>query len=191
MVNKGILEPESAEYYGLWATVSNLLYVQFDMAEQQIQLAGAVITAAYSTYCIVSSICAMQAAVSEWNNTVYRAMAENIDDLCSELSRDGTKYTKENIMWIVRRPNGQISWLETGSESAGFQHILKQHPLSQFKSLGITTESQLSKLIYESVSTKNPVGTYKAGGFVYAMENDRFFNIVIGSNGFLVDAYDI
>jgi hypothetical protein len=123
--------------------------------------------------------------------TVYRDSAAEVEGMFGELSSNGTSYTRENTMWIVRRPNGQISWLETGSSSAGFAHLLQDHPVSQFATFNISTETGVSPLIFDAVSSKNPVGVYHTAGTVYAMGGNKYLCVVIGSNGFIVTAHPI
>jgi hypothetical protein len=90
---------------------------------------------------------------------------------------------------------GQISACPFVIDTAGFKHILDGKFYSpngnQFASLGIESESQLSKLIFDTVSTGNPVGTYGGSGTVYAIGGGKYLNIVISDNGFIVTAHPI
>ena len=192
MVTHDIISTGSVEYYGIWASEANRLLVEADKISSQIQLALATVTAVYSIYNIVSAVKSIQMAVNTTqtlSSTVYKAAAENIDDMFDELSRNGTKFTKEKTMWITRRPNGQVSWLETGSESAGFQHILKRHPVDQFASLGVKSEADLSSFIYQTITNQTSVGRYGADGSVFALPGQKYLNVVISSNGYIVTTH--
>ena len=61
--------------------------------------------------------------------------------------------------------------------------------------IGITSKHDLSSLIYQFVTSKNPIGTYNGGagsnGLVYTFDGKNYMNIVIGSNGYIVNAYHI
>ena len=108
----------------------------------------------------------------------------------SELSGNGIKYTKENTMWIVRKPDGQISWLEIGNAESGFQHIVTKH-FEQFTTkFGISSETQLSEFIFNVVSQQSPIQIMSDGGCIYSIGASQV-RIVIGSNGYIVTAHPI
>ena len=115
------------------------------------------------------------------------------ESLFDELAQAGEKFTKENTLWITRNADGKICWLETGTDSAGFQHILKRHMngvQNDFAVFGIATESELLNFLNSTVSTQIPVGTIGSGGTVYQV-GDKYLNVVISSNGFIVNAYNV
>lgn len=112
------------------------------------------------------------------------------EQLIDELLENGIKVTRDKVMWITKNADGTIVWLETGSSSAGFEHILLRHPVEQFSSFGVTSEEELSQLILNTISDSIPVGTYGRGGTVYQI-GDSYLNIVVGSNGYIVDAYNV
>lgn len=194
LMSAGVFASGSPEYYGFWVTSAHR---QLDAAHRfndKLQLAVATFTVVYSVCEIVSSIQAYRLAANTTrtlNNAVYKASASEVNELFNQLSQNGISFNKNNTMWIVRRPNGQISWLETGSDTAGFKHILQRHPLSQFSSFNVSTETGLSSLIFNTVSSKTPVGTYGAGGSVFSMGGGKYLNVVISSNGYIVTAENI
>lgn len=194
MVSEQFIEDQSAEYYGIWASEANRLLVYRGQIESLIQLTCAVVSLAYNIYNIVTAIknakmAANSTQVFLWDD--YVDAADDVDGLFQELSNSNAKFTKENTMWIVRKPDGRICWLETGNGKAGFNHILAGHPVSEFASLGVNSEAGVSSLIFNTVSTKMPVGTYGAGGTVYALGNQKYLNVVFGTNGFIVNAYNV
>jgi hypothetical protein len=119
-----------------------------------------------------------------------RGSTSDFDALFSELANNGAKFNKEETLWIVRRPNGQISWLETGTLESGFNHILIEHPVSQFSSFGVTSEAELSFFIKNAVSTMTPVGYYK-DGLVYSHGNQGYLRILYSDKGYIVTAHKI
>lgn len=123
--------------------------------------------------------------------TAYRATADDVDDMFNQLSANNTKFNKESTMWIVRKADGQICWLESGNESSGFKHIMQRHPASQFAAFNVSSELGVSSLIYKTIIESYPVGTYGSGGLVYSFGNQKYLNIVISSNGYIVDAYNV
>ncbi len=194
MVSDGIITNKSAEYYGIWASEANRLLQAANKVSSQIQLTLAVVSAIYSIYNIVSGIKAAKQSMNSSQTvyaTAYRVTADDVDDMFNQLSASNTKFNKENTMWIVRKTDGQICWLESGSESAGFKHIMNKHPVSQFASFNVSSELGVSSLIYNTISEKTPIGTYGSGGLVYSFGNQKYLNIVISSNGFIVDAYNV
>lgn len=193
-VEQGLIEAQSAEYYGIWANETNNLLIDLEKGESIIQLVFASITAAYSIYNIVSAMNSAKLSINStqtYNAQSYRIAASNVDDMFDELSANGTKFTKENTMWITRTYDGKICWLETGTANSGFKHILDNHPVSQFSSFNVSSELGVSSLIYNTVSTKTPVGTCGSGGLVYSFGNQKYLNVVISSNGYIVSAHNI
>ena len=194
MVTNGIISNQSAEYYGIWASEANRLLQAANKISNQIQLTLAVVSAIYSIYNIVSGIKAAMQSVNSTKTiyaTAYRATADDVDDMFNQLSANNTKFNKESTMWIVRKADGQICWLESGNESSGFKHIMQRHPASQFAAFNVSSELGVSSLIYKTITESYPVGTYGSGGLVYSFGNQKYLNIVISSNGYIVDAYNV
>ena len=78
--------------------------------------------------------------------------------------------------WITRNADGKICWLETSNPqgTAGFNHILERH-MNDFSTFGINSESELLNFLNDTV--------YQIG--------DKYLNVVISSNGFIVTAHPI
>ena len=108
--------------------------------------------------------------------------------LMDELERSGEKYTKQNVIGITKDKTGKIVWLESGTESAGYKHILKRH-LLEFQQQGVS-EEELPNYILEAVHQGNIVGkqgTKPIYEFVYEGKTRRIA-IGISNNGFIVGA---
>ena len=194
MVSNGIINNNSAEYYGIWASEANRLLRKANKVSNQIQLTLAVVTMVYSIYNIVSAIKAAKMSMNStktYYSANYKVAVDSADELFNELSALGTKYSKENTMWIGRRIDGKICWLETGNASSGFKHIINGHPVNSFSSFNVSSEVGVSSLIYDAISTKTPIGTYGAGGLVYSYGGNKYLNVVISANGYIVNEYNV
>lgn len=78
-----------------------------------------------------------------------------------------------------------------GTNGAGFAHILEHHPVSQFTPyFGVTSESQLSSLIYNTVATQTPVQILSGGQYIYTINGNKL-SVITGNNGFIVTAHPI
>ena len=47
--------------------------------------------------------------------------------LIAELEEKGTKFTKEDVLFITKDKTGQTVWLEKGNSGAGLKHIEQRH----------------------------------------------------------------
>lgn len=195
LVAAGIISSGSEEYYGIWVIEANNILREVNQISSQIQLTLATITAMYSTYNVVTAIKNAQMAMNSTQTiytAAYKASADDVDGLFAELSRNNAKYDKKNTMWIARRPDGKVSWLEVGkvgtAKDAGFLHILDHHPLSQFKDFGVTSNAQLSNLIYDAVKNRTPTQILPGDQYVYSI-NGRILSVIISSNGYIVTAH--
>ena len=90
-------------------------------------------------------------------------------------------------MWIVRKPDGQISWLETGTTQSGFEHIVNRH-LSDFQEFGVYSETSLNTFLYSTVSQNVPTQITATGQHIYTIAG-KTLSIIIGDNGYIVTAY--
>lgn len=76
--------------------------------------------------------------------------------LVQELVKSGEKCTPENIVGITKDSSGKIVWLETGTKSAGLNHIIDRHG-SQFNGKGISND-EIPNYVMEAVHQGNVVG---------------------------------
>lgn len=77
--------------------------------------------------------------------------------LIDEVIANGEKISPEKVVMITRDPSGKIVWLETGNDTSGLQHIIKEHG-SQFNGKGISNEN-IPNYVLEAVYQGNVVGT--------------------------------
>jgi filamentous hemagglutinin len=111
--------------------------------------------------------------------------------LINELSEQGVKHTPENIIDIAKTPEGKIVFLETGNNSAGLQHIIKEHG-DDFINRGIS-EVQIPDVVMTAI-TKGKVVGYQGVGKgrpIYEFEfNGQIQRIAVttSNNGFIVGA---
>ncbi|MCA0404956.1 MAG: filamentous hemagglutinin N-terminal domain-containing protein [Proteobacteria bacterium] len=117
------------------------------------------------------------------------ATSEFIEGIVA-LNRNGVKYTIQDIVEITKTPQGQWVWLEKGNAAAGLEHILQRHE-ANFADKGVPA-SEIPELILNTVRNGVPIGTAGSGGTIYRVNyGGRSFdiNIVIGENGYVVNAY--
>jgi hypothetical protein len=113
--------------------------------------------------------------------------------LVSELRASGVKFTESEIVDIGRTGSGRVVWLEQGTPSAGLRHIMSGHA-ADFARVGVTTESDVSTLVMDTLRTKTPVQVEANGGQIFRVMmggTERDLRIVVGSNGFVVTAYPV
>ena len=98
------------------------------------------------------------------------------------------KYDRNKTMWITRKTDGSICWLETGNENAGFNHVLANHK-TDFANIGITSEVQISSLVYNLVKNHNPIEIIESSGKHVYSYMGKYIRVVISSNGYIVTAF--
>jgi hypothetical protein len=131
---------------------------------------------------------ARSAAVREAEQEAFDAAKKA---LIAELKASGASFTESDIVWIARDASRRVVWLEKGSATAGLQHIMTEHG-ADFASVGVNGESNVARLIQDTVTTKAPSRMLGRDGFVYRVVMggaQRELRIVIGSNGFVVNAF--
>lgn len=117
--------------------------------------------------------------------------------LISELESKGIKFTKENVVFITRDRTGQIVWLETGTVSAGLNHILSRHE-NDFKSKHNIGKDKIKGhlknvfsngvVMYSRITVKNG---QKGLEKLYLYKGNYYLLSGVGTNGFIVSAYPI
>lgn len=132
----------------------------------------------------------------------YDAPLPPIDEeLVKELKKSKSKFTRKNMLFIVRDDFGQIVWLETGSKKGGLYHILygngekPGHEDDFKKAFGVTAE-QVSSYLYHVISEGKVVSNepkLRNGRYgyerVYKYQGRYTVLMAIGINGFVVTAY--
>ncbi|MBR1728112.1 MAG: hypothetical protein IJ728_01095 [Selenomonadaceae bacterium] len=117
------------------------------------------------------------------------------EKLFAELDRDKVKYTKENVLFITKDRTGQIVFLETGNEMAGFKHILKGHVDDFKRALNLEADqipTYLKNVVrYGQVISNEVVIKKGRAGFSrkYYYNGEYYIFTGIGTNGFMISAY--
>ena len=107
------------------------------------------------------------------------------------LAANGVKFTPQNVVATGTTPNGQVVFLESGSSSAGLQHIIEGHA-SEFANIGVS-EDQIPRVVMQAVTEGNIVG-YQGSGTgrpIYQTTingQPQRIAVTVGSNGFIVGA---
>lgn len=111
--------------------------------------------------------------------------------LIKELKSSGVKFNKKNVKFITKDESGQIIWLETGTSSAGLEHIIEHHASDFSRALNISKDgipSYLKNIIKNGKiidETNSRVGYTK----VYKYKSKYYLVTGIGHNGYVVTAY--
>ena len=122
MVENGIIERNSAEYYGIWASESSRLLIAANKISSQIQLTLAAVTAIYSIYSFVSSVKVMSMSMNTTKTyyaTDYRATAYLADDLLENMTNN---------------PNSNTVMLGTNANGVSYNQVAAQQGRSYFYS---------------------------------------------------------
>ena len=110
-------------------------------------------------------------------------------ELMLELEASGVKYTKENVLKIMKSQEGQLVWLETGSSRAGYTHILERHE-ADFAGRGISA-SEIPDLLEAAITHGTSLGKTPNGATKFEVEykgTRQKVQITIGDNGFIIQA---
>lgn len=104
------------------------------------------------------------------------------------LAATGVKFTPQNVLATGTTPSGQVVFLETGSSSAGLQHIIEGHGVD-FANQGIA-QSNIPSVVMAAVTQGKVVGT---NGSAPAYEisyggTPKYISVGVSSNGFIVRA---
>jgi hypothetical protein len=109
------------------------------------------------------------------------------EELIDELARSGVKHSPEKIVAIGRDPNGRIVFLETGSPSAGLEHILQKQ--GQFAQRGVG-QDQVADYVLTAVTKGKVVGMQRTRPIYEFQWNGATHRlaVTVGDNGFIVGA---
>ncbi len=105
--------------------------------------------------------------------------------LMEELENSGAKYTPENVMCIVKTPDGMLQWLETGNESSGWMHI--ERHATDFQRRGVDDPYSFLCEVLQTQPTERgvrPTGPYA----IYEMDGKEY-TLAYGKNGYIVSFY--
>ena len=115
----------------------------------------------------------------------------NTREVVGEIVHSGRRISPENVVEARRLPDGRSVWLETGNDTAGLQHILKEHG-PEFAQRGIA-EGDVGRFVMDAVEngtivgyqgrgTGRPIYEFVDGGVTHRLA------VTIGDNGFVVGA---
>ena len=99
------------------------------------------------------------------------------------------------MLFITRDGTGQIVWLETGSQTAGMQHIISRHAVDFQSKHGVSETdiaNHLKDVVQQGIVKYSRVTKY-SGGYerLYSYNGNYYLVSGIGKNGFIVSAYPI
>ena len=108
--------------------------------------------------------------------------------LMRELAESGEKYTVDDVISILKTPDGKLMWLEKGNNSSGLEHIISRHS-KEFAERGIT---DIPKFLDEVLSTK-PIMTVKEPRGLHSdyLINGKGYRVAYGTNGYVVSFFPI
>ena len=111
--------------------------------------------------------------------------------LLDELAAKGIKFSRDDVVAVWKDAEGNIVFLEKGTDKAGLAHIIGEHG-SEFAAKGIS-ESDLPSFLQEAVTNGTKIG-YQGKGLgrpIYeVLWQGKMVKvaITIGSNGYIVGA---
>jgi filamentous hemagglutinin len=122
-----------------------------------------------------------------------RSLATDRSNMLTEMSRNGVKYNEANIVRMARGQDGKIVFLETGSATAGLNHVLTRHS-ADFARRGVP-EDQIPDLLIAALTQGRIVGQQGSNANRLRPIYEVVFNgqrqrvaISTGNNGFVVGA---
>ena len=107
--------------------------------------------------------------------------------LMEELENSGAKYTPENVMYIVKTPDGMLQWLETGNESSGWMHI--ERHATDFQRRGVDDPYSFLCEVLQTQPTER--GIRPTGPYATYMVDGEKYTLAHGTNGYIVSFYPI
>lgn len=129
--------------------------------------------------------------MSKGNSHLFHGTSGANQELIEKVIAKGYKITPEKVVIITQIENGNIVWLETGSDSSGLQHIIKEHG-KEFNGKGIAND-EIPNYILEAVCQGNVVGYQGKRNprtiyeFTYHGTKQKIA-IQISTNGYIVGA---
>lgn len=111
------------------------------------------------------------------------------------LENAGVKFTKENVLFVIKDKTNQTIWLEKGNNNSGLIHIIRNHK-DNFKKAFNISENEIPNFL-KKVMTNSKIVSSKIKiingkqGYERKYEYNNKYIIVsgIGTNGFIVSAY--
>ena len=127
------------------------------------------------------------------------AMQPMIDEtLIAELERNGVKFTRKDMLFVTRDKTEQIVWLEKGSKTAGYTHLVSRGHVAQIsKKFGVSeleVPRLLRNIIRDGCIVSNKIKkTNGREGYerIYEYNSERILLAGIGLNGFMISTYPL
>ena len=123
--------------------------------------------------------------------------ASSKDALVKQLEQSGTKFSKDNMVFVTKDKTGQVVWLEKGNASTGLQHIVSRHA-NDFQSKHGVPKTQITnhlndvftsgKVEYNRTTQRNGRLGYER---LYSYKGKYYLQTGVGTNGYIVSAYPI
>jgi len=114
-------------------------------------------------------------------------------DILSEMEKEGTKFSRDKIVFAARLENGSKIFMETDAVN----HIIQRHSL-QFKNAFGVEKHQIKGLLSDTISKGKLVQSYRhdSNGLegyrnVYYYKGNYCVTYAIASNGYITTAFPI
>jgi len=121
--------------------------------------------------------------------------------LIKELKDLGIKFTESDLKFLAKDFDKKILFLEKGSSSAGFKHLIERHWNPKELMKYFDTQEELVKKLFTTIKnnkflTKQVVTRNGRKGLEYTYKisvkgKENTFKLGVGSNGFIVTFYPI
>ncbi len=116
--------------------------------------------------------------------------------ILSEMREEGTKFTKEKIVFAARLENGSKVFLETGNRESGLQHIVANHGSQFEKEFGVKA-NQVGGFLHDVVAKGKLVASFRYNdpigreGYrsVYYWKGKHVVIYGISGNGYISTAF--
>ncbi len=134
--------------------------------------------------------------ISISQNSYESKVKENeVNAMINMLEKAGVKFTKENVLFVIKDKTNQMIWLEKGNNNSGLLHIIKNHK-DNFKKAFNISENEIPNFLKnvmanaKIVSSKTKIINGKQGYERKYEYNNKYIIVSgIGTNGFIVSAY--
>jgi hypothetical protein len=108
--------------------------------------------------------------------------------LMDELAKSGVKYNVDDVIMVIKTPDGKLLWLENGNSKSGLNHITEGHA-ADFANKGVNdipdflNKTLQNKPVNSGTGAVGPFADYEIGGSKY--------RVVFGTNGYIVSFFPI
>lgn len=114
-------------------------------------------------------------------------------NLIDELKRQGIEVDRPELMAIIRNREGKIIWLDQGTTTRGFTHIILRHKGDFRDSFGIDIDRSIGEFILKAIKSREIHRTYDGefpGSKLYVYRFGRnYLKLKIADDGSIVTAF--